>query len=371
MLVPPERRQPLLPRTPCVADRESDTERRGSPGRRRIGGRANAAELARTRRQSSPQRWRRSHERFSAAWLTLREPYDRRARNPRARCGGCRVRIGEPRCGGRSGLRHRLDLARARPRLPARQNWRAGRQRPRPAARSAAAHGLRRYQREHDPGRSQPRSRNGARRPVDLVTTSALLDLVSDEWLERFVVETAARRLPVYAALSYDGRIEMTPADPLDAAMSPPSMRISAPTRDSDRRSDPGAAAAIAMFEARRLFGRAGRVRLGVRDRRSRDPDRAAAGLGRCGARNRDRCRIAEVDRLADATAMQPSTGALIDARRSRRFLRHAERHALSRQVAVEQHIVLDPVQRASASARAWSARSIGGKREPGPRRRA
>ena len=30
-----------------------------------------------------------------------------------------------------------------------------------------------------------------------------------DEWLERLVVETAARRLPVYAALSYDGRVEI------------------------------------------------------------------------------------------------------------------------------------------------------------------
>src|SRR6185312_2908186 len=52
--------------------------------------------------------------------------------------------------------------------------------------------------------------------PVDLVTTSALLDLVSDEWLQRLVVETAARRLPVYAGLSYDGRVEMTPADEAD-----------------------------------------------------------------------------------------------------------------------------------------------------------
>ena len=45
--------------------------------------------------------------------------------------------------------------------------------------------------------------------PVDLVTTSALLDLVSDDWLERLAIEAAARRLPVYAALSYDGRIEL------------------------------------------------------------------------------------------------------------------------------------------------------------------
>jgi hypothetical protein len=52
--------------------------------------------------------------------------------------------------------------------------------------------------------------------PVDLVTTSALLDLVSDEWLQRLAVEAAARRLPVYAALTYDGRVEMTPSDSLD-----------------------------------------------------------------------------------------------------------------------------------------------------------
>jgi len=48
--------------------------------------------------------------------------------------------------------------------------------------------------------------------PLDLVTTSALLDLVSAEWLDRLVVEAAARRLPVYAALSYDGRVVFQPA---------------------------------------------------------------------------------------------------------------------------------------------------------------
>ena len=53
--------------------------------------------------------------------------------------------------------------------------------------------------------------------PVDLVTTSALLDLVSEDWLERLAVEIAARSIPLYAALSYDGRIEFDPADPLDA----------------------------------------------------------------------------------------------------------------------------------------------------------
>jgi hypothetical protein len=51
------------------------------------------------------------------------------------------------------------------------------------------------------------------------VTTSALLDLVSGDWLQRLVEETAARRLPLYAALSYDGRVEFDPADAADGAI--------------------------------------------------------------------------------------------------------------------------------------------------------
>jgi hypothetical protein len=87
--------------------------------------------------------------------------------------------------------------------------------------------------------------------PVDLVTTSALLDLVSDDWLERFVVETAARRLPVYAALTYDGRASLEPADRLDEAV------IGAVNRHQRRDKGFGpalgpaaASAVIARFEA-------------------------------------------------------------------------------------------------------------------------
>src|SRR5262249_38148018 len=35
-------------------------------------------------------------------------------------------------------------------------------------------------------------------------------------WLNRLAVEAAARRIPVYAALSYDGRVELQPHDPMD-----------------------------------------------------------------------------------------------------------------------------------------------------------
>jgi hypothetical protein len=52
---------------------------------------------------------------------------------------------------------------------------------------------------------------------TDLVTCSALLDLVSEEWLDRLMTECAARRLPLYAAISYDGRISLEPADRIDA----------------------------------------------------------------------------------------------------------------------------------------------------------
>jgi hypothetical protein len=87
--------------------------------------------------------------------------------------------------------------------------------------------------------------------PLDLVTCSALLDLVSAEWLERLVVEAAARRLPVYAALSYDGRATLTPSDAFDAEM------VAAVNRHQRRDKGFGpalgpqaAAQAVARFEA-------------------------------------------------------------------------------------------------------------------------
>src|SRR4029078_10130503 len=55
--------------------------------------------------------------------------------------------------------------------------------------------------------------------PIDLVTASALLDLVSKTWLERLAAETVARSISVYATLSYDGRVELAPLDPFDASI--------------------------------------------------------------------------------------------------------------------------------------------------------
>jgi hypothetical protein len=154
---------------------------------------------------------------FSAEWLKLREPYDMLARDPSivdaigaAFRGQSAISIVDLACGTGATLRA------LSPRLPMRQNWRladndlsllgiaAGLGRP-PEVNVAA--------RAIDLARDLELALDG---PIDLVTTSALLDLVSQEWLERLVTEAAARRLPVYAALSYDGRIEFDPGSPFD-----------------------------------------------------------------------------------------------------------------------------------------------------------
>jgi len=45
----------------------------------------------------------------------------------------------------------------------------------------------------------------------DLITTSAFLDLVSRDWLEWMVGEITSRKVPFYAALTYDGRAGCEP----------------------------------------------------------------------------------------------------------------------------------------------------------------
>jgi hypothetical protein len=52
--------------------------------------------------------------------------------------------------------------------------------------------------------------------PVNLITASALLDLVSADWLGRLVRLRAQLACALYVALTYDGHIEWEPADPFD-----------------------------------------------------------------------------------------------------------------------------------------------------------
>jgi SAM-dependent methyltransferase len=156
---------------------------------------------------------------FSSEWLALREPYDQRARNREvlaavaaAFAHQADIAVVDLACGTGSTLR---ALA---PHLPARQTWRLVDNDLSLLARAGqnAPAGVSVTPTPIDLARDLEAALDGA---LDLVTTSALLDLVSPEWLDRFAVETAARRLPVYAALSYDGRVALDPVDPLDATI--------------------------------------------------------------------------------------------------------------------------------------------------------
>jgi len=157
---------------------------------------------------------------FSAEWLALREPYDLRARNP-AVVGALvdsfpdvfSMRVVDLACGIGSTLRA------LSPHLPPNQNWRLVDNDLGLLARAAALAcppDLAVLARAIDLARDLELALDG---PTDLIATSALLDLVSATWIDRLAVEVATRRLPVYAALSYDGRTELAPAEKLDEAV--------------------------------------------------------------------------------------------------------------------------------------------------------
>lgn len=157
---------------------------------------------------------------FSAEWLTLREPYDLNSRNPTVIDAVAAaleplssVRIVDLASGTGSTIRA------LSPFLPARQSWKLidndlgllARAAATPRAKQVAATTI-----PLDLNRDLEAALDG---PIDLVATSALLDLVSESWLDRLVVEIAARSMLFYAALSYDGRTKLSPPDPLDAAI--------------------------------------------------------------------------------------------------------------------------------------------------------
>jgi hypothetical protein len=155
---------------------------------------------------------------FSTEWLSLREPYDRAARNAvvldavaGAFADQTAISVVDLACG--TGATLRAIGAR----LPPRQNWRLVDNNLSLLAKAAAPTGLPQVSvitRPVDLARDLELALDG---PLDLITTSALLDLVSAEWLDRLIVEAAARRLPIYAALSYDGRTVTDPGAVFDA----------------------------------------------------------------------------------------------------------------------------------------------------------
>lgn len=156
---------------------------------------------------------------FSPDWLSLREPYDHQARSARLteRLGAILrhpdhrpVRIMDLACGHGSTLRY------LSPRLPSPQQWTLVdhdqrlldwiAQRPPP---DGATVTLRRHdlssELEDIPFKA------------DAVVTSALLDLVSQEWLQRLAAHCTRWGVPFLAALTVDGRVQFSPEDPRDA----------------------------------------------------------------------------------------------------------------------------------------------------------
>jgi len=160
---------------------------------------------------------------FSATWLALRETYDVRARSPAvlnatqsALAGAASVAVVDLGCGTGSTLRA------VTAHLPARQSWRlvdhddtllAHAKARAPATIDVTVASF-------DLARDLEAAIGDADEvAADLVTMSALLDLVSGPWLERLAATLARRRLPIYAALTYDGRVTLTPATQHDDAV--------------------------------------------------------------------------------------------------------------------------------------------------------
>jgi SAM-dependent methyltransferase len=189
---------------------------------------------------------------FSADWLTLREPYDLRARNPGVLDAVAAffeprspVQVVDLACGTGSTLRA------LGPRLPARQNWKLIDNDSRLLARATAtrlAKDVSVTAAPLDLNRDLETALDGA---IDLVAMSALLDLVSEPWLDRLAAALAARAIPLYAALSYDGRTAFTPSDPFDAAITDAVNAHQRTDKGFGPALGPAAAAfAIARFEA-------------------------------------------------------------------------------------------------------------------------
>ncbi len=157
-------------------------------------------------------------ERFAASWLALREPVDHAARaeellGPLREAWSSRgwTRVLDLGCGTGSNLRY---LA---PRLPRGERW------------TLVDHDASLLARvEGAPAGVELRRVCGDLEAVglplveeaDLVTASALLDLVGSGWLDRLVRACAARGCGVFLTLTWDGTVRWSPpADPLDAVV--------------------------------------------------------------------------------------------------------------------------------------------------------
>ncbi len=154
---------------------------------------------------------------FAADWLALREPYDANARDAGLldRLGAWaadRGRLIVVDLGGGTGSTMRAVA----PALPVPQTWHvveidgrliaAGRSLAPPPGAEVVWHGA---DLASDLEDLIPND-------ADLVTGSALLDLVAADWLDRLCAIIRRRRVGLYAALTYDGRQRWRPGDAFD-----------------------------------------------------------------------------------------------------------------------------------------------------------
>ena len=184
---------------------------------------------------------------FSASWLALREPADTGARSARLAQRLADWLAGPPLAAPQSraplgvldlGAGTGANLRYLAPRLGRDQRWvcvdrdrhlLAGL----PLQTTSWAHaagiavsnrggGLRIQAREHDwrvETLNLDLAEGAAALPITrgtLVTASALFDLVSDSWLVGLLQTCARSGSPLLAALTYDGRVEMEPPEPID-----------------------------------------------------------------------------------------------------------------------------------------------------------
>jgi len=156
---------------------------------------------------------------FSAEWLALREPFDMQARSKDVLAAVARAFAGRDSLvivdlGSGTGSTVRALSAR----LPVPQAWRLVDNDPVLLAEAFAMRqpaGVAIETAQFDLNDELGPLLDGA----DFVTTSALLDLVSEPWLANLAAAIAARSLPFYAGLTYDGRTKFSSFDPIDAVV--------------------------------------------------------------------------------------------------------------------------------------------------------
>ncbi len=210
---------------------------------------------------------------FDPAWLDLREPADAAARSPELLTQLATLFVGQEKgavadlgCGTGSLLRALAPL------LPQRQHWLLidgdptvlSAAIPRLSAWADRAETTDDELHLHWAGKDISvafRHTNLADDPLpvapgeaDLIGASALFDLVSAEWLERFAARLAAFRAPLYGALSYDGRMNWTPSHPGDTRVEALFNRHQTTDKGTGAALGPGGASALARSLTLRGF---------------------------------------------------------------------------------------------------------------------